>query len=254
MKYFCETYFVSQLSEEKINDFINVQCQVFTRKPMTREDFELKFQKNIFGDSIIVIVYDENKNAAAARAFWRNDINGHLAYQPSDTAVCKEHRRQGLFVKMTQVALDLAGEEAIIYNYPNGNSYPQYIKLGWKDYAIQYARIFTPRQYEKEDNTIIDSDYLRWWIKANINEKYGYVNFLGKTYLVRSLNSHGRYMVFGRITKEDSKLFDKVHPLLLVYHSTKRAFYSNKKRVGCNIVALNPREDVKIPNWKTDVL
>lgn len=221
---------------------------------MTREDFELKFQKNIYGDSIIVIVYDENGNAAAARAFWRNDINGQLAYQPSDTAVCKEHRRQGLFVKMTQSALDFASEDAVIYNYPNGNSYPQYIKFGWKDYAIQYARIFTSYQYKKEDNTTIDSDYLRWWIKPNTNDKYGYVSIWNKRYLVRALNNRGRFIVFGRISKEDCELFKKVHPLLLIYHSTKRAFYSNKNRVGCKIVALNPRENVKIPNWKTDVL
>ena len=254
MSYTVEAYFVSELTDKKIDEFIWVQCQVFTKTPMTREDFELKFQKNIYGDSIIVIVYDEDGNPAAARAFWRNDINGHLAYQPSDTAVCKEHRRQGLFVKMTQAALDKAGSSAIIYNYPNGNSYPQYIKFGWKDYEIQYARIFTPYQYRKEDDSVIDSDYLRWWIVPRVNEKYGRVDIFKKSYLVRKLNDRGRYIVFGRIHKDDAELFTKVKPILLVYHSAKRAFYSNKKRVGCNIVALNAREDVKIPGWKTDVL
>lgn len=254
MEYKCKSYFVSEMTEDEINDFIWVQCQVFTKQPMTRQDFELKFVKDIYGDSIIVVVYDEDGNAAAARAFWRNDIKGHLAYQPSDTAVCKKHRRQGLFVKMTQAALDKVGSEAIIYNYPNGNSYPQYIKFGWKDYAIQYARIFTPHRYSKEDNSIIDSDYLKWWIIPRTNEKYGRVDIFGKSYLVRALNNRGRYIVFGRIHKTDATLFPKVHPLLLVYHSTKRAFYSNKNGVGCRIVALNATDEVKIPGWKTDVL
>ncbi len=254
MNYICETYFSSELSEKQIGDFIIIQCSVFPATPMTRADFQTKFLDNIYGDSIIVLIYDEAGVPAAARALWRNDICGRLAFQPSDTAVRKEHRRQGLFVTMTKAALEMVPDDALIYNFPNGNSYPQYMKLGWKNYKIQFTRFFTPWQYLKEDDTVIEDSYLKWWILPRTDDHYGYVKSFGKYYLVRRLNNAGRYIVFGQLSTDGAALFPRVHPKLLIYHSAKRPFYNRNAKVGCKIVALNATPAEKIPNWKTDVL
>lgn len=254
MNYTCVTFFTSELSEKHIQDFIYVQNEVFSKTPMSRDDFRLKFQNNVYGDSIICIVYAEDGKPAGARAFWRNDICGRLAYQPSDTAVCKEHRRQGLFVMMTNAALYKASGNAIIYNFPNENSYPQYLKLGWSDYKIQYTRIFSSRKYLREDPSVIDNNYLKWWIMPRTDASYGQVKRMGRYYLVRKLNDKGRYIIFGQISKEASKLFPPVSPKLLVFHSAKKPFYNRSGKVACKIVALNASASELIPNWKTDVL
>ena len=252
-KYDCLVFYTSQMNEKQINDFISVQCEVFKKSPMTRDDFKHKYEDNIYGDSIIVLLYDEEGNPAAARALWRNDVFGGVAYQPCDTAVCSNHRRRGLFVVMTKAALEVSGN-ALIYNYPNDNSYPQYMKLGWKDYAIQYVKIFTVRSYEKEDKSVIDDDYLNWWIKPRCSDNYGYAKKGNKLYLVRKLNDRGRYFVFGRISENAAKSFNKVKPKLMIFHSNKKSFYNKPDKIGCKIVSLNADKNTMIPNWKTDVL
>ena len=95
---------------------------------MNESEFNRKYIKNIYGDSILVVVYS-NSIPVAARAFWRNDINGKRVYQPVDTCVTQQFRRRGIFAKMTNIALKMIKEEDIVYNFPNKNSYPQYIKL-----------------------------------------------------------------------------------------------------------------------------
>lgn len=242
----------SQMSREEINDFIFVQQEVFPKTPMQYEDFKLKFLDNIYGDSFIVIAYD-GETPAGARAFWRNDINGCVAYQPSDTAVRSIYRKQGLFVKMTLPVLNTIDASAVIYNYPNENSYPQYKKLGWEDFRIQYTRLFSVGAYAKEEPGIIPLNYFNWWTKNRLNEKYGYVKILGRYYLVRRISSNGRYLVFGRMEKECVKELPRVYPCLLVFHSEKCPFYNKNGKIGCKIVYKCNSRPEYIPSWKTDV-
>lgn len=242
----------SQMSKEEIDDFVFVQQEVFPKYPMQFEDFKLKFLDNIYGDSIIVIAYD-GATPAGARAFWRNDIDGNIAYQPSDTAVRSNYRKQGLFVKMTLPIIDCIGEHSIVYNFPNENSYPQYKKLGWEDYKIQYTRIFSIFTYTKEEPSFIPTDYFNWWVKHQLNENYGYVKILDKYYLVRQISEKGRFVIFGQLEKKCAKQLQQKHPLLLVYHSQKCPFYNRKKKIACKIVYKCTSRPLYIPSWKTDV-
>ena len=254
MDYVLKKFLSSEMDKKTIEDFIFVQQSVFSSQPFTYDSFSQKFLKNIYGDSIIIIVYDEENKPIAARAFWRNDINGHLAYQPADTAVCKEHRRKGIFGLMTKAALEAIEPNAVIYNYPNSNSYPQYMKIGWKDYETQYARIFTPWNYRAEKKGIIDSDYLKWWIEPRLNDTYGCFKAFGRSYLVRSLNQHGRYLIFGELHAEDTGRFKRVFPSLVLYHSKSKPFYRRNAKIGCRIVCKTNPDNIRIPDWKTDVL
>lgn len=242
----------SEMNVQEIDDFIFVQREVFPKANMLYEDFKLKFLDNIYGDSYIVLAYNEGV-VAGARAFWRNDIDGKTAYQPSDTAVRKDFRRQGLFVKMTTPLLELLTNDEIIYNYPNGNSYPQYMKLGWEDYRVQYTRVFTPIAYHMEETLILPSDYFFWWVKPHLNEKYGYTKIMGKYYLVRKLSDHGRYIVFGEIEKECTQTLPRRHPLMMVYQSTHCPVYNRGRKIACNIVYRAKEKPKCIPGWKTDV-
>ncbi len=253
MEYICKVFFSSELNKKEISDFIFVQQNVFPNSPMSYEDFKIKFLDNVYGDSIIVIIYDSEGNPAAARALWRNDLDGSLAYQPTDTAVCKEHRRQGLFVTMTKAALEKATAKALIYNFPNGNSFPQYLKLGWGIYKLQYTRFFTPKNYIKEDNSIIESKYFSWWMLPKFNDQYRYAKFGNKYFLVKTLG-RCRNMVLGRLNLEDAKKLKPAKFGIFTYQSAEKSFYNDEEKTANVIVSLNVTEKNSIPNWKTDVI
>ena len=72
----------NDLDEKFIADFLYVQNEVFGCG--TREEFKRQFEENIYGKSIVVVVYLDDK-PVAARALWRNDIEGKEAYQPGST-------------------------------------------------------------------------------------------------------------------------------------------------------------------------
>ena len=123
-------FWSGSVEDKHIDDFISVQQQVFNNK-YNRLIFERKFLNNIYGKSLIVLAYHENK-CVGARAFWRNDIGNYTAYQPCDTAVLEEYRGLRLFSKMTNVALERIEKDALIYNFPNNNSLPGYLKWDGK--------------------------------------------------------------------------------------------------------------------------
>jgi len=115
------------VSEKEINDFIEIMNNVFGYY-MNKSLFEKKYLNNIYGSSILVLAYKEDK-CVGARAFWRNDIENIKSFQPCDTAVLKEARGEGIFTKMTLKALEEIGDDVLIYNFPNDNSIPGYLKL-----------------------------------------------------------------------------------------------------------------------------
>ena len=126
--------------------------------------------------------------------------------------------------------------------------------MGWKDFKVQYARLFTPWNYAQENSGTIDSDYLRWWIKPRTTDAYGYIHRMGDYYLIRLLNKEKRAIVFGKMEKRDAPLFPQVKPSLVIYHSIHRPFYVDRKKIGCHIVAYHAADGIRIPDWKTDVL
>src|SRR5699024_1026405 len=95
--YLCKL--TSELSTCDKKDFIEIFNTVFDMN-YNMEWFNWKYMDNIYGDSYIVLVYYDNK-PIAAKAFWRNDIQGYKSYQPCDTGVLKEYRKMGIFTDMT---------------------------------------------------------------------------------------------------------------------------------------------------------
>lgn len=74
-----------------------------------------------------------------------------MAYQPADTVVDPNYQGKGLFNRMTKKALEVAEEKkgAFIFNFPNQNSLPGYLNLGW-NYVSKlnwYVKIKNPRYF-----------------------------------------------------------------------------------------------------------
>lgn len=102
------------------------------------EWFAWKYRENPYADHAPVVVAERDGTIVGARPFVALPmcVGGErvVALQPSDAMVHPDHRRRGLFTRMTRAALDRygSGEPAFCYNFPNPNSLPGNLDLGWE--------------------------------------------------------------------------------------------------------------------------
>lgn len=239
----------SEKADDKfIDDYNLVQNTVF-QNGYNKELFKKKFLENIYGPSIIIVVYSDEK-PIAARAFWRNDIDGIEAYQPGDVCVFEECRGKGVFTEMTKKAFAMLPEDAITYTFPNSNSFPAHLKMGNKLVASYYPRLFSHKKYQKEHTLKLDKDYAEWWFSASKRIKH--IKRNGSYYLVIDYGLPFMYIVLAEVEKEVAKKFPKSCIGIYFYRSTKTSFYNKNKR-PLHIVCKD--ENVAyIPTWKVDSL
>ena len=86
----------------------------------------------------IVVAKDGNRLIGARPSFTMSILymgEQYHAAQPCDTMLLPDYRGSGLFSEMIQYALNDLKEQGInyIFNFPNSNSYPGYIRNGWID-------------------------------------------------------------------------------------------------------------------------
>lgn len=231
-----------------IDDYNQVQNAVF-QNGYNKELFKKKYLENIYGSSIIIVVYGNDK-PIAARAFWRNDIDGTEAYQPGDVCVLEECRGRGVFTEMTKRAFAMLGNNSIIYTYPNSNSFPAHLKMGNKLIASYYPRLFSHKRYQKEHTLKLDKEYTEWWFSAN--DRIKHIKRNGCYYLVIGYGLPYMYIVLAEVEKETAKKFSKSCMGIYFYRSTKASFYNKNKR-PLHIVCKD--ENITyIPTWKVDSL
>lgn len=212
----------SEFTQKEIEDFINVFNEVF-HLDYDIDWFKWKYLDNIYGASYIVLAYKGVK-PVGIRSFWRNDIDGYICYQPCDTGVIKEARGRGIFTKMTLIALNKT-EDGYIYNYPNENSRPGNLKLGWKINKYYYMKLVISSNNLKKETKYIDDDYLIWrFVKCPVNKYYYYEK--DGTYYLLVKRKDNIYYVLGRFNPKHSKYFTKVnYPILFNYTTKKTMMY-----------------------------
>ena len=236
-----------ELDEKFIADFLFVQNKVF--RCGSREEFKRQFEENIYGQSVIVVVYLDGA-PVAARAIWRNDIDGKEAYQPGGTCVLPTCRGKGIFKEMTMLAIAKLPSTAIIYNYPNPNSYPGYIKMGWVLVCDYRARLYMSyKTYHQEHSMIADKNYVNWWF---IGRNLRYVKKGGHYFLVQKNIRPLCYYILAEVDKESALKFPKMGVGILFYKSVKVTWYN--KKLGANHVVCRNREQKYIPTWKIDAI
>lgn len=105
----------------------------------TKELFSWKHLDNPFGESI-VLVAEHDDRIVAMRALMRWDLRTPggtdlRCLRPVDTATHPDFRRRGLFRRLTLEALEEARAAGIhiVFNTPNEQSRPGYLKMGWSD-------------------------------------------------------------------------------------------------------------------------
>ena len=238
----------NDVDEKFINDFSQVCSAVFNYE-LSRELFDRKFINNIYGASVLVVVYIDN-TPSAARALWRNDLASRESYQPGDTCVMEICRGKGIFSEMTKRAMAMISDDAIIYNFPNHNSFPGYIKMGWKllhDYNVCLLTSYD--KYKKEHPIMMDADYANWWVKGRsltYTKRFGHYFLLQKDY--RPLC----YRILAEVDEQTAKMFPHTRCGLFFYKSERQTWY-NKRFALTHVVARNP-EIGYIPTWKIDAV
>lgn len=235
------------LDEQFIADYLYIQNEVFGCG--TREEFRRQFEDNIFGRSVIEVVYIDCK-PAAARAIWRNDVCGHEAYQPGSTCVLEACRGKGVFKEMTMRAINMLPTDAVVYNFPNPNSFPGYIKMGWTllhDYNIRLLTSY--ESYKKEHPIIMDKAYAEWWV---MGRNLYYTKCFGHYFLMHKDHRPLCYRILAEVEKDVAERFPHIRCGLFFYKSECTTWY-NRWFVRAHVVTLNP-ELGYVPTWKIDAI
>ncbi|MCU4800347.1 GNAT family N-acetyltransferase [Halobacteria archaeon HArc-gm2] len=114
--------------------------------------FDWKYASNPIVGHVPMFVTEYDGEIVGARPFMAFRIRAGEsvvdALQPSDTMVHPDHRRRGLFSRMTRRAIATYADEdpALLFNFPNDAARPGYEKLGWRTLGPQvtYYRVQDP--------------------------------------------------------------------------------------------------------------
>jgi GNAT superfamily N-acetyltransferase len=102
----------------------------------TDQIWNFKHHLNPFGKSFVLLA-EENERLIGLRAFmqWNWQIGTKIwqAYRAVDTATHPDFQGKGVFKQLTLTALKEVGSknDCFIFNTPNNNSKPGYLKMGW---------------------------------------------------------------------------------------------------------------------------
>ena len=107
-----------------------------------------KHNQNPGGISPVILAWDGDK-LIGIRAFmcfiFQSKAGTYKAYRPVDTATHPDYQGRGIFRKLTLSLIeDLKGkdEKAFIFNTPNSQSKPGYLKMGWIEWGKPLLQVF----------------------------------------------------------------------------------------------------------------
>jgi GNAT superfamily N-acetyltransferase len=130
---------IREASESDIDGILKVLKaslgEVSSKK--TREVWNYKHINNPFGKSLVLIAI-VNGEIVGVRAFmrwqWQLGSKVYSCFRAVDTATDPNFQGKGIFKKLTLKALDLGIKEKsnFVFNTPNSQSRPGYLKMGWK--------------------------------------------------------------------------------------------------------------------------
>lgn len=109
--------------------------------PLSREIWNYKHIHNPFGKSLVLIAV-EDERIVGVRAFmrwkWQMGNTDFSAVRAVDTATHPDFQGKGIFKKLTMEAVGLSINygDNFVFNTPNNNSRPGYLKMGWRNSGI----------------------------------------------------------------------------------------------------------------------
>ncbi len=127
--------------EPEVLDLLNTTMAGSPAGPWTAEFFRWKHRNSPFGASpTLVSVHDDT--LVGVRLFLRWELacgsSTVSAVRAVDTATHPDYQRQGIFKRLTLELLDQVELEGadLVFNTPNADSRPGYLKLGWQEVGL----------------------------------------------------------------------------------------------------------------------
>src|SRR5690606_34755778 len=112
----------------------------------TQAAWKYKHLDNPFGKSLVLVAVN-GEMIIGVRAFmkwkWQLGNKNFFAYRAVDTATHPDYQGKGIFKKLTLEAVEIARrqENSFIFNTPNSQSLPGYLKMGWNEVDKLKVRI-----------------------------------------------------------------------------------------------------------------
>ncbi|QHA93643.1 GNAT family N-acetyltransferase [Bacillus sp. N1-1] len=151
---------IRSLTEEDFPSFQLMYLEIF-KMEMSFDFFKWKYIDNPNNVETALSVYGafHQNELIGARAIFSSRViyNGEqfLAAQTGDTMVKENWRGKGVFKQLNQAVLDDLTEKGykLIFNFPNENSAPGNLKLGWKlvDYGTNHFKIHPSFSFGKRE-------------------------------------------------------------------------------------------------------
>ncbi len=117
-----------------------------TSSKKTEAVWRYKHVDNPFGKSLVLVAV-ENDEIIGVRALmrWKWQLGKQVfsAFRAVDTATHPQHQGKGVFKKLTLKAIEMAKENGddFIFNTPNSQSLPGYLKMDWKEVGKLKIRV-----------------------------------------------------------------------------------------------------------------
>lgn len=147
-------------SESELNQIVGL-IRKSLDPTFTVDFFKWKHLYNPFGNSYGLLAIDGEKIVGLRMfMFWEFcdgvEQNIKTAIRPVDTVVDSNYRGRGLFKKLTLQGLEnCKGEYDFVFNTPNNNSLPGYLKMGWNQSAnVSNFRIGMITPFQKKPKLI----------------------------------------------------------------------------------------------------
>ena len=128
--------------------------------PKSESLWNWKHEENPFGHSYVLLA-EENNELVGLRAFmkwgWQWQGKTYHAIRAVDTATHPAHQGKGIFKKLTLHQIGICKQEGVsfVFNTPNTQSKPGYLKMGWveqgklplkfkilRPFSLAYGRLF----------------------------------------------------------------------------------------------------------------
>lgn len=117
-----------------------------TSSQKTEAIWRYKHIDNPFGKSLVLIAI-QNEIIIGVRAFmrwnWQLGDKNFTAFRAVDTATDPDHQGKGIFKKLTLKAIEIGAQNGdnFVFNTPNDQSRPGYLKMGWEIVGKVYVNI-----------------------------------------------------------------------------------------------------------------
>lgn len=177
----------------------------------TESFFRWKHVQNPFGQSFGFLVEDEGTIIGLRMfMFWKfiKDKQKKTAIRPVDTVVDKKYRGKGLFKKLTLKGIEMCkGRFDFVFNTPNENSLPGYLKMGWNlledspDIKMGLLNPFSKRtkiQEIEKESFDLQKDYGSANLMWHTNKTGEYLQWRYKDDKYLAVHYANSYMVFSK--------------------------------------------------------